>query len=33
MDSGHNLPDIASQSATQNPGFAIDCRICVAKDV
>ena len=29
---GHNLPGIASQFATQNPGFAMHCCTCVAKD-
>ena len=27
---GHNLPGIASQFATQNPGFVMHCSICVA---
>ena len=30
---GYNLPGIASQFATQKPGFAIHCCVCVAKDV
>ena len=30
---GHKLPGIASQFATQNPGFAMHCPICAAKDV
>ena len=30
--SGYNLTGIASQFATQNPGFVIRVGICVAKD-
>ena len=33
MTTGHNLPGIASQFATQNPDIAIQCPICAAKDV
>ena len=29
----HNLPGIASQFGTQNPGFAMHCCNCLAKDV